>query len=211
MNLNQLRIGTRLGASFAIVLLLTLVVGLGSINRMGAVNAAAADLATNWLVATRALGETRAALNAQRRAEAMELMASDPQALATMERRLADAKERANLAWKRYTDTVTTDEERALVAEAESAWKRYADLQPKMLAPVARGCKPGRAGPHALCGRRTPGLRCLDAGTGPRSGVPVQGGRRRLCDVPGQLPTHGSGWWRRCWERPSAWAPRWPG
>ncbi len=132
--LTRLNIGPRLGAAFAVVLALTLVVGLGAINRLAQVNAATADIATNWLVATRALGDFRGAVNAMRRAEANHLLAGKPAEYPTEEARIAAAGSKADEAWKRYTDTVTSDDERTLARTIEAALGRYRETQTRLLA-----------------------------------------------------------------------------
>ncbi len=62
--LSNLKIGTRLGAAFAAVLALTLIVGLFSISRLAKVQDNVADMATNWMVGARALGDYNKAVGA---------------------------------------------------------------------------------------------------------------------------------------------------
>lgn len=121
----RLRIGPRLMLSFAAVLMLTLIVGLFSIHRIGKVNEATNDVAQNWLVAIRSLGEYRAALNAVRRAEAGHAMAATTEEFDERERSIAAGQRQAAKAWKHYVGTVTADEERALVREIELAQQAY--------------------------------------------------------------------------------------
>src|SRR3954471_16130281 len=100
--INNLRLGVRLGAAFAIVLTLTLGLGLLAVNRIAAVNAATSDLATNWLPATRSLGEYRSAINAIRRAEGQHLMSTSEEQFRKAEARIADQKAQAATAFEAY-------------------------------------------------------------------------------------------------------------
>lgn len=141
--LSRFNIGARLVAGFAALLLLTLVVGLFSMDRLGRVNGATADLATNWLPATRALGEYGAAMSTVRRAEALHLMSTAAADLTTEEQRIQAGKAQAAEAWKHYIATVTTDEERKLARAVEDGQRRYLDALDKLL-------QVSRAGPAQL-------------------------------------------------------------
>ena len=78
--LSRLNISARLGTAFGVVLVLTLIVGLFSVNRLGVVNDATADINNNWLVATRELGSYDSSITAIRRAEALLAMTSKVEA-----------------------------------------------------------------------------------------------------------------------------------
>ncbi len=135
--LTRLKIGPRLWLGFATVLALTLVVGSFSVNRIGKVNDSTADLATNWLPATRALGEYKSAINALRRYEALHLLATTPADYDTEEKNLRAGRTEAAEAWKRYASTVTTDEERKLADAIQNAQQRYYEMQDRLL-PLSR-------------------------------------------------------------------------
>ncbi|XHS76547.1 methyl-accepting chemotaxis protein [Burkholderiaceae bacterium UC74_6] len=132
--LTRLKIGPRLLFGFASVLLLTLVVGTFAVNRIGKVNDSTADLATNWLAGMRALGEYGDGMSDIRRAEAMHAMASEAAEFELEERNIQKGKEQTAQAWKRYAVTVTTEEERVLVRQIETAEKAYYDELAKLLA-----------------------------------------------------------------------------
>ncbi|MFN4352731.1 MAG: methyl-accepting chemotaxis protein [Hylemonella sp.] len=133
MKLSNLKIGARLALSFAIVLMLTLVVGIFSVNRLAVVNDATADLNNNWLVATRALGEYRGALNEVRRAEAQHVMSTTDAQFGQWEKRIEESKAKAAKAFGTYLATVTTAEERVLVDAIKAAEQRYFVAQIELL------------------------------------------------------------------------------
>ncbi|MDY0743007.1 methyl-accepting chemotaxis protein [Paucibacter sp. R3-3] len=123
--LTRLKIGPRLLLGFASVLALALLVGVFSINRIGKVNDATTDMATNWLPATRALGEYQGVLSAMRRAEARFVMSSEPEKYQSQVTRVQDLKLKAQAAWKRYAATDANDEERRFRVAIEAAQGDY--------------------------------------------------------------------------------------
>ena len=72
----SLCVGRRLQVGFASILILTIVLGMFSVNRLSEENGATTELATNWLAATRALGDFSATASAMRRAQALLVIAS---------------------------------------------------------------------------------------------------------------------------------------
>jgi len=136
--LKNLKIGKRLALGFAVVLLITVIIGVGAISRLATINAATSDLATNWLVAMRALGEYEGALSTVRRAEALGVMVKSADELAAQEQRIKDSQRKADAAWKRYTATIDAADEKVLakaVEEAQAAY--YASMEQSLAA--ARG------------------------------------------------------------------------
>ncbi len=130
---NRFGIGLRLGVAFSLVIALTVVVGASSVFGISKVNESSKDLATNWLPATRALGEYRDAINVIRRAEAQHLLSTTPQEYAKEEKRIATSKEKAAKAWAIYMATVTTDEERQVAKAVQDAQSQYFGAQPQLL------------------------------------------------------------------------------
>ncbi len=82
-------------------------------------------MATNWLPAMRALGEYQGVLSSIRRAEARFVMSSEAEKYAPQVKRVEDLKLTAQQAWKRYTATVSTDEERGFQTAIEAAQGEY--------------------------------------------------------------------------------------
>ncbi|MEO5686434.1 MAG: methyl-accepting chemotaxis protein [Burkholderiaceae bacterium] len=132
--LTRLKIGQRLLAGFASVLVLAILVGAFSISRLAQVNANTTDLATNWLPATRLLGDFKSDVSTLRRAEASTILSGKPDAVAAQARRVVDVKAKASETWKGYLATVETPEERTIVTEIETARDRYFVALDKSLA-----------------------------------------------------------------------------
>lgn len=125
MKFSNFKVGSRLALGFSMVLALSVVVGVVSIGRMAFINSATADLATNWLVATRALGEYRQDINSIRRAEAEHVMSTSDEDFSRQELRIEKTKALANEALDKYAATVTTDDEKALLKEIRDDQQNY--------------------------------------------------------------------------------------
>ena len=124
--LTRLKIGQRLLAGFASVLVLAVIVGAFSVSRLAQVNANTTDLATNWLPATRLLGDFKTQVSILRRAEASTLLSGGKaEVVAAQTRRVADVKARAAEDWKNYLATIELPDERAIAGEVEGARDRY--------------------------------------------------------------------------------------
>jgi methyl-accepting chemotaxis protein len=132
--LARLKIGQRLLAGFASVLVLAILVGVFSVSRLAEVNANTTDLATNWLLATRTLSDFKTQVSILRRAEASSILSGKPDVVAAQARRVADVKAKAADAWKSYLGTVDQPEEQALAGEIDAARVRYYAALDKSLA-----------------------------------------------------------------------------
>ena len=73
MQMSNFRVGTRLGAGFALIMLIVLGMGVFAVNRIDRVQASVTALAAHWLPSTQHLGGLNEALNQMRRAE-LQLM-----------------------------------------------------------------------------------------------------------------------------------------
>ena len=140
--LARLKIGQRLIAGFASVLVLAIVVGVFSVSRLAEVNANTTDLATNWLLATRMLSDFKTQVSILRRAEASSLMSGKAEVIAKQGLRITDTKAKAAEAWKAYMATVELPEERTIATGIESARDRYYAALDKSLAVAADEATP---------------------------------------------------------------------
>ncbi|MBV8603780.1 MAG: MCP four helix bundle domain-containing protein [Pelomonas sp.] len=141
--LNNLKIGVRLGAAFAVVLALTLLLGGFSLRSLGVVNAATDDLATNWLPGTRFLGAFATALNAERRAEAVIAVSDDAATLEAQTSSRQTQQRRADAAWESYAKTISSPDERVLADAIVAALKAYREQAERCVATARGGDHPG--------------------------------------------------------------------
>ena len=78
MGFNNWRIGYKLGASFFVLVLSTLLLGAVALTQLSHINSNTQDIAGNWLPSIESLGDMRIALNRMRRAEGRMASASSP-------------------------------------------------------------------------------------------------------------------------------------
>ena len=123
--LTRLKIGPRLLSGFAAVLILMLILGIFAVNRIGKVNDSTTDFATNWMPGTRYLGAYQGVVSAMRRAEARFVMSDDPEKYNAQVKRIEDLTSKAQKAWKLYTSTVNSDEEKRFQTAIEAAQGEY--------------------------------------------------------------------------------------
>jgi methyl-accepting chemotaxis protein len=121
----KLKIGARLGVAFGIILIFSLATGLYATSQLAKVQFNVTDLATNWMVAERALGEFDNNVNAHRRMEARVVLASAPEELADAEKELARFVTEADQKWKVYVPTIDSGEERGLADDILAKMAEY--------------------------------------------------------------------------------------
>ena len=131
--LSRLRIGPRLMLGFAVLLVFNLIVGGFAVSRTGKVHEATDEIATNWIVATRALSDYRFAMGNIRRAESEHVVATDPEALDALENTIQVWKITADTAWKAYESTVVPGEEEPIAQAIRESQTGYYSALGKVL------------------------------------------------------------------------------
>ena len=112
--LAKLSIRIKITAVVAFLLLAMTGMGLLAVKNMRAINASTVDIATNWLVATRALGDLRAGVGSYRNVIREHMLAETIPEKETAEKTLATVIEGNAKARQIYEATIATPEERAL-------------------------------------------------------------------------------------------------
>ena len=125
-------IRTKVLGAFAMVMLLTLALGLFAIERLDRVNASAVDVRDNWLPSTVAVGQMAKLIERYRLYEARLLFAtSDADRRAALAPIEETEREIARMR-QSYEPLVTPGEERKMVDAADNAWKRYREVGARM-------------------------------------------------------------------------------
>jgi methyl-accepting chemotaxis protein len=127
LRLNDLSIRWKIVSAFGFLLLVTIGLGLFSLQRLGAVDAKARDIRDNWLVATRALGDFAWSTLRYRQQQSLYLVQTDPAARKDTEKVMADALSRADAAWSVYAPTITAGEEELMAGKIKIGWQQYRD------------------------------------------------------------------------------------
>ncbi|QPF73810.1 HAMP domain-containing protein [Roseateles sp. DAIF2] len=137
--LSNLRVGSRLGLGFGLLLLLMLAMGLFASNRVERVQANVVDLATNWLPSTQQLAGLNEALNQMRRAELQMLLGGGEKALQEESARLATQWEQVPKLLKAYEQSLSGAEERQRFDEFRATIEAYRAAQPRLVSLLREG------------------------------------------------------------------------
>jgi methyl-accepting chemotaxis protein len=121
----DITIRTRVIAAFALVLVVTVALGLFATLRIGDVNEAAADIRNNWLPATRDLGIVASTTERVRTNQAAQMLARTTEEAARLRERSPRVMAAREQAWKHYEPTISPGEERRLVDDYLEAWTGY--------------------------------------------------------------------------------------
>jgi methyl-accepting chemotaxis protein len=125
----DLRIGTKLMTTMALVLGLTGALGVFSIVQLGNLNSATVEIASGWLPRVQTLGNVNAAVNYFRRAGYRSVLSRTKEDVTTSVQFMDEAHSQLNSAIERYQKLVNTTEEQHLLQEFRSSWDAYVAVQ----------------------------------------------------------------------------------
>ncbi len=114
---SRMTLASRLGLAFATLIVLTVAIAGFALTRLAGVNAAAQDIAGNWLPSIKVLGEIRTTANQLRRAEADHLLSAHASELADIERRVGELRATMGAKMKAYEPLISSPQERAAYEE----------------------------------------------------------------------------------------------
>jgi two-component system, OmpR family, sensor kinase len=137
MNLRH-SIRARMSLAFALLGLLVLALGLFSVQRLGEVNAASAEIRDRWLQSSQLLGELANVTSDYRAAEANHLLASSPAEMVASEQELATLNRAIARAWERYEKLPHDTAESDLWQHFALQWARYREVADRVVALSAK-------------------------------------------------------------------------
>ena len=133
MNLSNFKIGTRLGAGFAAILLLLCTVGGLTLWQASHIYAGTLELGNDWLPSVQAAGRMQAYANDARRTSLRSILAVDPKEKQE-QRAVHDASVvKLQEVFTKYEKLVSSPEEQQLFDNIKSGWARYAAIDAKVL------------------------------------------------------------------------------
>src|SRR5450830_790494 len=138
MKLSDFKIGTKLGAAFFAVVLLTIVVGVFAVNQLAKINANTVDLATNWIPSVDILAKMRITANQQRRVEGDHVLSTDTQEMEVIEKQFDELKKTLTEQEVRYEPMISSSEEKSGYEQFKQHREAYLAANAKMVA-LARG------------------------------------------------------------------------
>ena len=128
MRLNDFKIGTKLGAAFALVVALTLLLGCVGMWQLERMHTAMENLGDDALPSVVEAGNMRAQWNRFRRLESQLLVNQSPQSAQALVQQAQSVLELINQAEKRYADLPLGAEERQVLAQYQQLRSRFTDL-----------------------------------------------------------------------------------
>ena len=123
---SNLSIRAKVLLAFGIVLITAIGLGGFSIDRLSTVNGSAAEVRDNWLPATGWLGTISKAVE-QYRAREGALLLAPPGEKERQEQLIKESLELFEQTWRLYEPTVTTSDEKAMVAAFKKPWTSYVE------------------------------------------------------------------------------------
>ena len=132
-------IRTKVIAAFALVLAVTLTLGLTAMHGLSGVNGAATDIRDNWLPGTRVLGDIAFNTMRFRQIQATLILASTDEARAKEAATLNTMLDTIAKGLKEYEPLITPGEERRLADAIMQGWAEYAALNSKLLQIASSG------------------------------------------------------------------------
>jgi methyl-accepting chemotaxis protein len=138
----NMTIRVRVVAAFALVLCATVALGLFAIQRLSAVNAAAKDVATNWLPAANILGDISQDFE-QLRARQGQYMLAPEARKAELISKIGDSEKKLTEALAAYKPLVTKGEEEAMAEALDKHVRDYIGNSGALLEKVTMGDQAG--------------------------------------------------------------------
>ena len=135
----KISIRAKVIAAFAVVLAVTIGLGLFAIQRLAAVNDQAAEIRDDYLPSTRALGDLMERTESSRIAEAYYVGSPTAEERAAAAKNLAAALEAREKSWTAYEPLISPGAERELADRLARGWAAYLEADKKFQAMVADG------------------------------------------------------------------------
>jgi len=137
--LNSLSIRSKVLAGFTLVFLCTLGLGGFAMMRLGAVNAVATDIATNWLPSSTVLGDLAMEFEKLRARESQLMLRVGTDKVETSATLVEESTRLVEAALASYGPLIVPGEEARLARELDSAWQQYRAISRQMLAAARAG------------------------------------------------------------------------
>ncbi|MDO8289884.1 MAG: methyl-accepting chemotaxis protein [Parvibaculum sp.] len=132
-SLNNLSIKAKIIGAFAVVLAITISLGIFAVQRIGLVNHDAVELRDNWMPATNSVLTILAQANRMRQVEAVHLLVQTADEKAEEEKKIAEIVAEIEAKWKSYVAHIESDEERKLADKTRTLLDAYLILSDKII------------------------------------------------------------------------------
>ncbi|HEX8605911.1 MAG TPA: MCP four helix bundle domain-containing protein, partial [Pseudoduganella sp.] len=130
------KLSTKMGLAFAVVLLLTAIVGIFSINQLARVNETASHLSARWMPAMRVIQDIKSQIARVRTRELQYIISDEVTELDKYDKVIANDLVELKKMQDEYVTLIKTPEEQALYSEFLALWDRYMAEDAKLRAAV---------------------------------------------------------------------------
>ena len=130
--LENVTIRAKIALAFAVLLGVTLTLGIVALLRLGEVNQAAATMRDEWLPATRHAGALLEEATRFRQLEAVHIMV-DAAAKPREEESLRHQREEYEATWRSFAALISSERERRRAEEAMAAWRGYLQMHERVM------------------------------------------------------------------------------
>jgi phosphoglycerate-specific signal transduction histidine kinase len=133
MRKNPVKLGTKLGLAFLVLVLLTVAVGGFALSQLSGMNARTQELADNWLPSVKALGEVHAAANQLRFQEADHIISGDATEMAQLENQIYQGMAAFFDRQQAYENLISSAQERSGYKDFKNHRDSYLALQNRLI------------------------------------------------------------------------------
>lgn len=129
----NLKLATKLGLGFFIVLLLMAIMGAVSLLEMGKVNQQSTEISTNWMPSINFVHQMNTATSDYRIAELNHVLSETPEKMAQYEKDMEAAFAQINTSRDSYEKLISSDEEAKLLSEFNKMFEQYLEIHKQMI------------------------------------------------------------------------------
>jgi len=137
--LRDLKLATKLGLAFALVLALAAAVDVFAIIKLAQVNSASTELSDRWMPAMRVVQDLKAQIARVRTREFQYIISTDPKQMDQYDKVIANDLVDLGKMQDTYVKLIATPEEKALYGDFVAMWERYMAEDAKIRAAVRQG------------------------------------------------------------------------
>ncbi len=137
--LRDLKLATKLGLAFALVLTLAAAVDVFAIIKLAQVNSASTELSDRWMPAMRVVQDLKAQIARVRTREFQYIISTDPKQMDQYDKVIANDLVDLGKMQDTYVKLIATPEEKALYGDFVAMWERYMAEDAKIRAAVRQG------------------------------------------------------------------------
>jgi methyl-accepting chemotaxis protein len=139
----NMRLATKLGIAFSVLLLLSACIGIGAILGLGAVNHTAATLSSDWMPSMRVIQDIKSQVARIRTRELQYIISSDIAEMDKYDKVIAGDLDDLAKMEEQFVKQVDTAEEKQLYGDFQSMWTKYMEEDKKLRAAMRAGDETG--------------------------------------------------------------------